>query len=275
MKAVFYICPRGSDFPCQIFYGTYDEINGKNDELTDYSLSLKKNSYTVSFYTAFWNNGAAENQRKINFRITDKAGNEIFSDKNISSTKNLGETAMQILSNTDYHEFTFELAEDTKIEMEWSVSTELGWDGMIMGGVKLVADAPLSYICKQNLSEAVSSAQNTLDSAVHNRYHGIIRDNMQNVLEKYKDFTGTTENEYKSAIEEIIACEKELKKHILAINELEDVEAGTDMIIEEQEISYTKYFNVHGSEIANPEKGVNIKKTFYKNGKIKSEKFMI
>ena len=125
---------------------------------------------------------------------------------------------MQIVKNSDYHECTCEIAEDTKIEMEWSVSAELGWEGMIMGGVKLIANAPLSYICKQNLSEAVSSAQNTLDSAVHNRYHGIIRDNMQNVLEKYKDFTGTTENEYKSAIDEIIACEKELKKHIFAIN---------------------------------------------------------
>ena len=224
-NAGFYICPRGSGSPCQIFYGSYDEIKGKNDELTDYSLSLKKNSYTVSFYTAYWNNGAADNKRKINFIITDKAGNEIFSNKNISSTKNLGESAMQIVTNSDYHEFTFELAEDTKIEMEWSVSAELGWEGMIMGGVKLIANAPLSYICKQNLSEAVGSAQNTFDSAEDNKYHGIVRDNMHSVLEKYKDFAGTTENEYKSAVEEIVAAENELKNHIASVNESEDIDA--------------------------------------------------
>ena len=119
-NAGFYICPRGSGSPCQIFYGTYDEIKGKNDELTDYSLSLKKNSYTVSFYTAYWNNGAADNKRKINFIITDKAGNEIFSNKNLSLTKNLVDSAMQFLTNSDYHSFTFELAVSPTIALACS-----------------------------------------------------------------------------------------------------------------------------------------------------------
>jgi poly(3-hydroxybutyrate) depolymerase len=214
-NAGFYISPRGGSDACKIMYGTYDSLLNAQSVKQDFRLKLEPGNYTISFNSAYWNTGASDNKRTLDFNMMDVSSNVILSKTGLACAANLNENANQVVSGTQHHEFSFTItgSETKNYILEWSIPTSAGWNGLLFGGVKLTKVSSIAAQCKDKLAAALLNANTLLASTDTVLYRGAYRNSLHSTIQTYTAFSNTAPSAYDNAVNLVKAAVTTMLNH--------------------------------------------------------------
>lgn len=186
-------------------YGTYD----------DSRLVLQPGMYFISFYYSWWTLGAASNNLKIQFAVTDTLNNTIFEQRDIETTHGFADNRNVSVIGSQYCEFSFNITKEQPYVLQWSTE-QFGYDGAIIGGVKLVSVPSTSALAakyKAALDSALVAANNTITLSANEIYNGAAKNTLKAEIEDNNNVIFTTPGEYQAAIDVLVKSTDALFTH--------------------------------------------------------------
>lgn len=257
-NAAFYLRDEGSI--SHLTYGTYD----------DSRLSLNKGNYIVSFYYSWWTTGAQSNNRTIDFALLNQSGTAIY-EKTEITTNSLIANTNSIPTGSKLWELEIEIPENGNYTLEWRTNN-FNFDGALVGNIHVTKTISKATEYKNRLAEALVAAAAAKDATQSSIYDGEAKTTLHQAIHKYEGAAFTSPTAIQAAIHELTAATEAM----YAYKALVDAEATAIQKHEAKAaIKELQYFTIMGQRVNQPEKGLNIVKTIYENGKISVRKVMI
>jgi hypothetical protein len=188
-NAGFYMCPRGGADSCRLIYGTY----------SDYRLHLTPGKYNFTFYSAYWTTATETNKQTFDFLVTDTLNNTVYSQTKLASAFNCNSSSSQKVSGSKFHTYTLVISEEKDYLMKFVVPTSMGWDALIIGGVRVLSIPSTAALYKNALTAAIINAQSTLAAADSSIYDGSAKDALKLAIQTYSIVSYTTPSDYTNA----------------------------------------------------------------------------
>ena len=199
-KSGYYICSRGcAGDSTYLAYGMNQTYGaGKN-----FKLHLTPGKYQVSFSSAFWTNNALAQNKKFQFFVEDNlTGAIILQDLAVSSSGNFAESKPAAVSAAA-HSYTFIISTESDYRIKF-LSKATGFDGVIIGGVKMSNIPSTAAIYKNNLEAAYSAAKAVLTAQADTFiYAGTAKTALAAAVTKYTGWSNTAPSAYDAAVVEL------------------------------------------------------------------------
>ncbi len=124
----------GGDFDAGFYFSSrdYDQATFTYGDTKDHALRLTRGHYCLSFNSAFWNDGARNNNVKFGVSVLNSTnGNSIYSSSSLASTGCLSESSEKKVTGSKAHDLEFEVIIASNYLVQYNISA--GWDGVILG----------------------------------------------------------------------------------------------------------------------------------------------
>ena len=209
-KAAYYFCSRGA-VPDSTTY-TYGMIK-------KFGLHLTPGKYSVSFNSAYWTPNAEAQNKKFKFAVQDTlTGASIFEDLNVGSAGQFSENRAKAVTTTAAHSYTFVVPTEGDYRIRFS-SVATGFDGLLIGNVKMTNIPSVAAIYKNNLSIAFDAAKSVLlaqnDTII---FAGEEKTALAAAVAKYTNWLGTAPSAYDAAVIELNNAAAAMRTHRIAVD---------------------------------------------------------
>ena len=197
MDAVFYLSARDYDTG-SIYYGTYP----------DHRLFLKSGNYELSFNSAYWTEGAANNAMTFSMAVTDLSGNVVFEQVGLGSSGAMNENVNRKITGSKKHNIQFRVTGDGYYVLRFTASS--GWDGVLIGNLDLSTAPSYAYRCKWPFVQALEKAEAAV-AALGGELYDLSASciaGYESVIGQYSQFDGHTQSDFaaaKSALDNVTA----------------------------------------------------------------------
>lgn len=198
-KAAFYLRDEGST--SHLTYGSYDGSR----------LHLNAGKFMVSFYYSWWTAGAQTGNRMMEFAVLDKLGATVFESKNVSTTSLITSNTV-VPTGSKLNEFEVTIPAEGDYILDWR-TVNFGWDGALMGNVKITNSTTRAAKYKSLLAAALVTANNAKTAADSSLYDGSAKTALIQAINTYSVATFTAPSAVQAAIDDLKATGDALLAH--------------------------------------------------------------
>lgn len=245
----FYLSARDYD-KCEITYGRYPA----------HRLHLAKGRYTVTFNSAYWNEGSMTSDSRFDFSVRTLEGVAVASFPSLKSSANLAENSNAAITGSYAHAYEFEVDEEGDYTVTFGMSA--GWAAVIVGNLRIATALSAAERYKGEFLRTLSKARSVYAAISDDKLSETAPQALSEAIERYAGFKSTSPSAYEAAI-------SELAKAIEAVGGMSSI---GDICGDTRVPVLTEYFNLCGHRSLTPHDGVNIVRVRYDDGSARTFK---